>query len=157
MKRIAGKVEVVLEQPPGQIFRRRTDLHEVGAVPRPAQRHRRLTKERVDVDREVRLPRTAVTVVLDEPHDRRVPLGERPIAAAVGGSHGRDPERDRTGADNERRLHAIGLDTSRSSPSGTLTCSRISSTRINCTIVMWRTRGLRRRSASRRWQRRAQP
>src|SRR5262249_61393349 len=85
--------------------------------PGAARGGRRLAEERVDVDRHVRLPRTALPLVLDEPDDRRVALGERLLAREVRARRGRDGEREGGDADEERRLHAAGLDPSRSSPS----------------------------------------
>ena len=75
VERVAGEVEVVFVAPDDDADGR-ADLDQVGRVPRAAQRDRRLVEEHVDVQRLVRLSRAALLGLLDQPHDRRVPLGE---------------------------------------------------------------------------------
>ena len=89
VERIPREVEVVLVEAPREILGGGADLDDAGVLPRPAQRHRRLVEEQVDGDRYVRVAGLAVRVG-DEPHDRRIPLGQgrlRPHSAtAVAGS-----------------------------------------------------------------------
>ena len=68
-----------------QIVRGRPDLHEVGDVPRAAQRDGFLAEQEVDVGRDERLAVAADVLLLDEPNDRRVLLCERPLVREVGG------------------------------------------------------------------------
>jgi hypothetical protein len=75
---------VVLVEP-GEVLRRRPDLHEVGRVPGAAQCDGRLAEDAVDVHRLVRLPGAALLGLLDEPDDGGVALGERLLVAEVGG------------------------------------------------------------------------
>ena len=83
IERIAREVEVVLEAL-HQIVRGRRDLHEVGDVPRAAQRDGLLAQQEVDVRRDERLAVAADVLLLDEPNDRRVALGERLLVREVG-------------------------------------------------------------------------
>ena len=78
---VAGKVEVVLIETPGEILRRRADLHEIVGSPGPPERDRGLAEERVDVHRLVRLARTALLLLGDEPDNGRVPFGEGSFVA----------------------------------------------------------------------------
>ena len=92
VERVAREVEVVLEAI-DEILGRGRDLHEVGSVPRAAQRDRRLVEDEVDVRRDERLAVTALLGLLDDAHDRRVTLGERLLVGVVGGSSRRGDER----------------------------------------------------------------
>ena len=96
---VAREVEVVLVAV-DEVVRRGRDLHEVGGVPGATQRDRLLVQQEVDVGRDERLPVTALLRLLDDPHDRRVTLGERALVAEVGvsgrGSH------ERRGGDREQ-------------------------------------------------------
>ena len=92
IERIAREVEVVLEAL-HQIVRGRRDLHEVGDVPRAAQRDGLLVEQKVDVGRDERLAVAADVLLLDEPDDRRVPLGERLFVREVGRRARRRDER----------------------------------------------------------------
>ena len=76
-----------------QIGGHRGDLHEVGAIPGPAERDRRLVEEHVDVGRDERLPRPALLGLCDESHDRGVLLRERVLARRVGERRRYDDER----------------------------------------------------------------
>ena len=83
IERVAGEVEVVLE-PLDEVLRRRRDLHEVGATPRPAERDRLLVEEEIDVGRDVRLAVAALVHLLDDSYDGCVALGERALVPEVG-------------------------------------------------------------------------
>ena len=102
VERVPGEVEVVLVEP-GEIIRGRTDLDQIGGIPRSTQRDRRLIEERVDVDRLVRLAVPAVLSLLDEPHHRGVALGERGLVREVGRRGRRRDEREHgnEGAEHE--------------------------------------------------------
>ena len=115
IERIAGEVEVVLVAGRREIARRRRDLHEV-AAPRSAERDGRLVEERVDVDRDVRLPGTALVGLRNEPHVRCVALRERLLVLSGSRRGRRRDERERRGEDQERASHCSGFDTNRSSP-----------------------------------------
>ena len=80
VERVAREVEVVLVEP-GDVLRRRPDLHEVGRVPRAAQCDGRLAEDAVDVHRLVRLPGPALLGLLHEADDGGVAVGERPLVA----------------------------------------------------------------------------
>ena len=67
-----------------EVVRARPDLDEVGDVPGAAQRDGLLAEEEVDVGRDERLAVAADVLLLDEPDDRRVLLGERPLVGEIG-------------------------------------------------------------------------
>ena len=115
LERVAGEVEVVLEQA-GEIVRARADLDEVDGVPRSAQRDRRLVEQQVDVDRLEGLAVAALLHLLDEPDDRRVLLGERGLVGEIGAGRRTDDERGDDGRDpsssdaiGHRRRSTLGL------------------------------------------------
>ena len=114
-ERAARVVEVVLEAV-DQVLRARADLHQVGRVPGPAQRHGRLAEQQVDVERDVRLSGAAFHGLLDEAHDRAVLLRERVLVARR--RAGRDGDRERGGA-HQREQHEQSQRASRS-PHGSL-------------------------------------
>ena len=62
---------MVLEQAAGEVAGGRCHLDQVAAAPRPAQRHRRLPEQAVDVDRDVGVARPARLWLVDQPHHRR--------------------------------------------------------------------------------------
>ena len=77
----------------------------------PRRGDRPLVEEDVDVDRLVRLPVAALLLLLDEPHDRRVPLGELALVGEGGGRARRRDERGRRDeCEEERGSHASGFD-----------------------------------------------
>jgi hypothetical protein len=77
IERLAGEVQVVLVETLGEVLRGRRDPDQVGASPRSAERDRGLGEEHVDVERHVRLAVAALLLLLDEPNDGRMALGER--------------------------------------------------------------------------------
>ena len=85
-----------------EIVVRRPDLHQIAAVPRTAQRDRRLLEEHADVDRLVRLARAAFVRLLDEPRNRRKALGERRLIGQVG-RRGRAPAQGEHGHQRQER------------------------------------------------------
>ena len=106
-----------------EIVGRRADLHQVGDVPGPAQGHGRLVEQEVDVDRAVLLAVAARLRLLDDPHDRRVLLGERRLVREIGARERREGERGRyEHADQPRASqsggsdHPSGFDAKRSIP-----------------------------------------
>jgi hypothetical protein len=92
---------VILEPVP-EVCCPRPDLHEVGRIPGPAQRHGRLVvEEQVDVQRVVRLARAAFLLLLDQADDGCIALGERLLVPEVSGrSRCRD---DRKARDHQHR------------------------------------------------------
>ena len=101
------------------------DLHEVGRVPGPAERDRGLLEDEVDVDGQVRLSRPALLELLDEPHDRRVLLGELGLVGEVG--RGDRHERKRTcGHEGEDDgSHAVEFDAEPRFPGFRIILSRL--------------------------------
>ena len=85
VERVAGKVEVVFEAV-HEVCGLGSDLDEVGAVPRPAQRDGGLVDEQeIDVDRVIRLaPARALLLLLDEPDDGREALRQCLLVSQVG-------------------------------------------------------------------------
>ena len=83
VERVAGEVQVILVQL-REIGCSRPDLHEVRGIPWATQCNRSLLEEEVDVERDVRLTRSALLGLLDEPDYRCVPLGELRLVAEVG-------------------------------------------------------------------------
>ena len=96
VERVAGEVEVVLEAI-RTVLGPRADRPEVGATPGAAQRNRRLVLEQeVDVERVVRLARSAALLLLfDQPYDRGEPLGQRRLVGEVGARDRGHDERSR--------------------------------------------------------------
>jgi len=82
-ERVAGEVEVVLVEL-REIARGGPYLHKVHGVPWAAKRNRWLVEEKLDVQRDVRLARSALFRLLDEPDDRCVPLRELCLVAEGG-------------------------------------------------------------------------
>ncbi len=105
VERTAGEVEVVLVEA-GDVLRGRADLHEVGGVPRAAQRDGRITEEDIDVGRLERLARAALLGLLDEPDDGCVLLGERLLVLQVGAGRTRKNEGRRDDAEDHCRSAA---------------------------------------------------
>ena len=83
-ERVAGKIEVVSVEPLPDLRRRRPDRDQVRAIPGAAQGDSVCAEENVDVERPVRLAWAAFLRLGDKPHDRRVPLGERPLISKTG-------------------------------------------------------------------------
>ena len=77
IERIAGEVQVVLVETLGEVLRGRRDPDQVRASPRSAERDRGLGEEHVDVERQVRLAVAALFLLLDQPDDGCMALGER--------------------------------------------------------------------------------
>ncbi len=77
-----------------EVVGRRPDLDEIRRAPRATQRDRPLVEEQIDVDRLERLSRPALLELLDEAHDRRVPVRESLLVGEVGRRLGRRDERD---------------------------------------------------------------
>ena len=115
LERVAGEVEVVLEQA-GEVLRARADLDEVDGVPGAPQCHGRLVEQQVDVDRLEGLAVAALLHLLDEPDDRRVLLRERGLVGEIGAGRGAEDERgddrrDPSSSDaiGHRRCSTLGL------------------------------------------------
>ncbi len=102
VERVPGEVEVVFVEPAREILRRRRDLDQVVRIPRPSKRDRWLSEERVDVHRLVGLARAALLLLLDEPDDRRVALGERLLVGDTRRSCRSDGERGERREQDER-------------------------------------------------------
>jgi hypothetical protein len=102
VERVAGKVEVVLVEALREILGRRRDLDQVVRIPRSAERNRRLSEQRVDVHRLVGLAGSALLLLLDEPHDRGVALGERLLVCEARRRGRREAERGK-GEEQEGR------------------------------------------------------
>jgi hypothetical protein len=81
--------------------RARSGFEQVDSVPRSPERDGRLVEEQVDVERPVGLTVPALLDLLDEPNNRRVPLGER-LLVGERGCCGR-AERERQRRQNARR------------------------------------------------------
>ena len=94
VERVPREIEVVLVQP-GEVCRRRADLHEVEGVPGAPEGDRRIAEERIDVHRLVGLSRPALLLLLDEADDRRELLRERRSSARSADCRRREGERDR--------------------------------------------------------------
>jgi hypothetical protein len=94
IERVAGEVQMVLVETFGEVLRGRRDPDQVRRPPRSAERDRGLGEEHVDVERHVRLAVAARLLLLDEPDDGRIALGERSFLALVGGRRRRRGERD---------------------------------------------------------------
>ena len=102
VERVAREVEVVVEAV-DEVLGRRADLHQVGRVPRAAQRNGRLVEQHVHVGRLPGLARAALLLLLDEPDDRREPLGQRALVGEVGVSDRGGGERHRNRNDEQGR------------------------------------------------------
>ena len=100
VERAPREVEVVLVEA-REVLGRRPDLHEVGGVPRAAERDRRVAEQAVDVHRPVRLARPAFLRLLDEPYDRRVLRREVLLRVRPRG----DGAEKRTGQREPREAH----------------------------------------------------
>jgi hypothetical protein len=59
-----------------EVCRRRRHLDQIIGLPRAAQRDGALAEECVDVARQVRLARSALVLLLDQPDDGRILLGQ---------------------------------------------------------------------------------
>ena len=86
-----------------EILRRRADLDEVAAAPRPRSATVGSPNSSVDVDRLVRLARAALLGLLDEPDHRAVPLGERRLVREACAGQRDDDERDHGEQRDEQR------------------------------------------------------
>jgi hypothetical protein len=84
---------VVFVEPSREVLRGRPDLDQVVRVPRPSERNRGLTEQRFDVHRLVRLARSALLLLLDEPDNGGVALGKRPLVGDARRSCRRDAKR----------------------------------------------------------------
>ncbi len=90
-KRIPGEVEVVAVEPATQLGPRRTDRDQVGVAPRPAQRDRVVAEDDVDVDRPVRLARSAHLLLLHELEHRREAFRQRALCVQRADARTRPP------------------------------------------------------------------
>ena len=87
---IAWEVEVVVVEAAGEILPGRRDLDEVATTPRPAQRDRGVSEQRVDVHRQIGLARPAVVIRRDA-EDGRVALRQSGLVGEAG-RRGRSPD-----------------------------------------------------------------
>ena len=101
IERVAREVEVVFVEA-GEVGRDRADLDEIGGVPRPPERNRRLVEERVDVDRLVRLAVPARLSLGYESYDRGVALGELGLVVERGARNLRTDDRDSSEQQEQR-------------------------------------------------------
>ncbi len=115
VERAPREVEVVLEEA-REVLGGRPDLHEIGGVPRAAERDRRVAEEAVDVHRPVRLAGPAFLRLLDQPDHRRVLLSEILLGVRPGrdgakkGARPREPREGREPAGpGKARTHGRSL------------------------------------------------
>ena len=110
VERVAREVEVVLVEAV-EVGGDGRDLDEIDRIPRASESDRPLVEEDVDVDRLVRLPMAALLLLLHEPHDRRVALGELALVGEVCERTRRRDERGRRDEyEEEGSSHASGFD-----------------------------------------------